>query len=62
MSFTTVPTPLYGLYAERNGFGPFTVTLVFAAYGIGVLLGLLLLGHVSDHVGRRRVLVTVVAL
>ncbi len=62
MSFMTVPTPLYGLYEERNGFGAFTVTLVFAAYGVGVLLGLLLAGHVSDHVGRRRVLVWVVAL
>lgn len=62
MSFMTVPTPLYGLYEARDGFGAFTVTLVFAAYGVGVILGLLLLGHVSDHVGRRRLLVGVVAL
>ncbi|MEO9322139.1 MFS transporter [Nocardioides sp. C4-1] len=62
MSFMTLPTPLYGLYEERNGFGPFTVTVVFAAYGVGVLLGLLLAGHVADHVGRRRVLVWAVAL
>lgn len=31
ISFMTVPTPLYGLYEQRNGFGAFTVTLVFAA-------------------------------
>ncbi|WP_148616394.1 MFS transporter [Nocardioides rubriscoriae] len=62
MSFMTVPTPLYGLYEERNGFGPFTVTLVFAAFGAGVVLGLVLLGHVSDHVGRRRLLLGVVVL
>jgi MFS family permease len=62
MSFMTVPTPLYGLYEARDGFGPFTVTLVFAAYGVGVLLGLLLVGHVSDHIGRRRVLVWVVGV
>ncbi len=62
MSFMTVPTPLYGLYSERDGFGTFTVTLIFAAYGVGVVAGLLLLGHVSDHVGRRPVVVAVVAL
>ncbi len=61
MSFMTVQTPLYGLYSERDGFGTFTVTLVFAAYGLGVVVGLLLLGHVSDHVGRRPVVVAVVA-
>ena len=62
MSFMTVPTPLYGLYEERNGFGTFTVTLVFAAYGLGVIVGLLTAGHVSDHVGRRPVVVAVVVL
>lgn len=62
MSFMTVPTPLYGLYEARDGFGPFTVTLVFAAYGVGVVAGLVLAGHVSDHVGRRRVLLGVVVL
>lgn len=62
MSFMTVPTPLYGLYEQRDGFGAFTVTLVFAAYGVGVLVGLLLAGHVSDHLGRRPVLLAVVAL
>ncbi|WP_139979502.1 MFS transporter [Nocardioides litoris] len=62
MSFMTVPTPLYGLYEQRDGFGAFTVSLVFAAYGVGVVAGLVLAGHVSDHVGRRPVLVGVVAL
>ncbi|GAA5147158.1 MFS transporter [Nocardioides marinquilinus] len=62
MSFMTVPTPLYALYAERDHFGAFTTTLVFAAYGAGVLVGLVLTGHVSDHVGRRPVALAVVAV
>lgn len=62
MSFMTVPTPLYGLYEQRDGFGTFTVTLVFAAYGLGVVVGLLLVGHVSDHVGRRPVVAVVVVV
>lgn len=62
MSFMTLPTPLYGLYEQRNKFGDFTVTLVFAAYGIGVILGLILMGHVSDHIGRRPVLIGAASL
>ena len=62
MSFMTVQTPLYGVYEQRDGFGTFMVTLVFAAYGLGVILGLVLAGHVSDHVGRRPVVVAVVLL
>ena len=62
MSFMTVQTPLYGLYEQRDGFGTFMVTLVFAAYGLGVVLGLVLAGHVSDHVGRRPVVVAVVVV
>ncbi|MCW2812215.1 MAG: transporter [Friedmanniella sp.] len=62
MSFMTVPTPLYGLYSQRDGFGTFTITLIFAAYGLGVIVGLLFAGHVSDHLGRRPVVLTVVVV
>ncbi|KNB53121.1 MFS transporter [Streptomyces caatingaensis] len=54
---TTAPTPLYPLYGEEFGFTPFTVTVVFAVYAVGVVLGLLLLGRLSDQIGRRPVLV-----
>jgi MFS family permease len=57
MAFSTVPTPLYVLYARRDGFGSFTITVVFAAYVGGVLASLFLAGHVSDWIGRRRVIV-----
>lgn len=57
MALTTLPTPLYPLYQQRDGFNTFTITLIFAVYGVGVMLGLYLLGHVSDWLGRRRVLI-----
>lgn len=57
MSFTTIPTPLYPLYQEREGFPDVMVTVIFAAYGVGVLIGLLLAGHISDQLGRRRMIV-----
>jgi predicted MFS family arabinose efflux permease len=56
MASSTLPTPLYPLYQREDGFGPLTVTVVFATYAVGVLAALFLGGHVSDWLGRRRVL------
>jgi MFS family permease len=57
MATSALPTPLYGLYQQRDGFSTLTVTLIFAAYAVGVALSLFLVGHVSDWRGRRAVLV-----
>ncbi|MGN6446733.1 MFS transporter [Amnibacterium sp.] len=54
MAFTTIPTPLYAIYQQRDGFPTWVVTVVFAAYAVGVALSLYLVGHVSDWVGRKR--------
>ncbi|MDF3299327.1 MFS transporter [Streptomyces tropicalis] len=62
MAFSTVPTPLYPLYQVHDGFSTFTVTIVFAVYAVGVLVSLLLAGHVSDWLGRRTVLVAALLL
>ncbi|WP_435854623.1 MFS transporter [Streptomyces triculaminicus] len=56
MCGTTLPTPLYGLYQQELGFSSFVVTLIFAVYAVGVIVALLLLGQLSDSVGRRPVL------
>ena len=60
MAFSSAPAPLYVLYQQKDGFGPFTVTLVFATYAVGVMVSLILAGHVSDWMGRRRILVPAV--
>lgn len=62
MAFTTLPTPLYPLYQRLDGFPTFVITLIFAAYGVGVMGGLYLAGHVSDYLGRRRVLLAATAV
>lgn len=59
---TTLPTPLYPLYQHSLHFGELTVTVVFAAYAVGVLLALSLFGGLSDRIGRRPVLLTALAL
>jgi MFS family permease len=53
---TTLPTPLYPIYERTIGFSGLVVTVVFAAYAAGVIAALLLLGRLSDEVGRRPVL------
>lgn len=62
MAFTTVPTPIYRYYQERDGFPTFVITLIFAAYGIGVMIGLYFAGHLSDVHGRRRMLAVAIGL
>ena len=57
MAFTTVPTPLWSLFARRDGFSSLTITVAFAAYAVAVAISLLLAGHLSDVYGRRRLLV-----
>jgi MFS family permease len=56
MAVTTAPSPLYGLYQQRDGFSTFTITLIFASYSLGSTSSLFLLGHMSDWFGRKRVL------
>jgi len=57
---SSVPTPLYPLYQAEWGFTPITVTIVFAVYAVAVLASLLVAGSLSDHVGRRPVLLAAV--
>jgi len=62
MALGTVPSPLYGLYRERDGFSTFTITLIFGAYSLGTAVSLFLAGHVSDWYGRKVTLVPGIAL
>jgi predicted MFS family arabinose efflux permease len=56
MALGTVPSPLYGLYQDRDGFSLFMVTVSYAVYAVGVIGALLLAGQLSDLYGRRRLL------
>jgi MFS family permease len=60
MAFSAVPTPLYALYQDRDGFPTFMITVIFAAYAIGVMLSLYFFGHVSDWIGRRRIILAAI--
>ena len=56
MASTTLPTPLYPYYQRHFGFALLMTTVIFSAYGIGVLGTLLLAGNLSDRTGRRPVM------
>ena len=56
LASSSAPTPLYALYQSEWGFSAITTTVVFGVYAIAVLAALLVAGSLSDHIGRRPVL------
>jgi MFS family permease len=62
LAASAAPTPLYSVYAGEWGFSPITTTVVFGIYALAVLAGLLTVGSVSDHIGRRPVLLVAIAV
>jgi hypothetical protein len=54
---SAAPTPLYAVYRAEWGFSPTMLTLAFGIYAIAVLCALLVAGRLSDHIGRRPVLI-----
>jgi predicted MFS family arabinose efflux permease len=57
LASSAAPTPLYAIYQAKWGFSAVTVTVVFGVYAVAVLASLLVFGSLSDHVGRRPVLI-----
>src|SRR5580700_4258261 len=62
LAASAAPTPLYAIYQARWHFTPITTTVVFGVYAVAVLASLLTLGKLSDHVGRRPVLLAALAV
>jgi MFS family permease len=54
---SAVPSPIYPVYAAEWHLTPLMLTGVFAIYVAGLLASLLIAGRLSDHVGRKPVLV-----
>jgi hypothetical protein len=62
LAASAAPTPLYRVYQARWGFSASTLTAVFAVYVLFLLMTVLIFGSLSDHVGRRRVIITALAI
>jgi len=62
LAASSVPSPRYRLYQDAFGFSPLVLTLVFAIYPLALLVALVLVGPISDHLGRRPVILAALAL
>ncbi|TMV81203.1 MFS transporter [Thioclava sp. BHET1] len=62
LASAAAPTPLYRHYAMAFGLGPGALTLIFAVYALSLLVALLTVGALSDHIGRRPVILAATLL
>ncbi|MBA2961649.1 MULTISPECIES: MFS transporter [Ramlibacter] len=58
----SAPTPLYPVYQRLWGFSAIEVAAVFASYAVVLLATLLVTGRLSDHIGRRPVVIAAALL
>lgn len=56
------PLPLFTIYQAQWGFSTGVLTVIYAAYTVGVVAAVLLLGPLSDTLGRKRVLLPAIAV
>lgn len=57
MMGASAPSPFYPVLAAEIGFDAIVISAVFAVYAIALLLALLTAGSLSDHIGRRPVVI-----
>jgi MFS family permease len=57
LAISGIPSPLYDSYQREWGFSPLTLTVVFAIYALAALAALLVVGKLSDSIGRKPVLI-----
>jgi MFS family permease len=62
LAASSAPTPLYAAYQAAWHFSPITTTVVFGVYALTVLAALLVAGSLSDHIGRRPILLATITL
>ncbi len=58
----SVPSPLFVVFQRRWGFSPGMLTVAFSIYSLVLLVTLLVAGSLSDHLGRKPVIVAALAI
>lgn len=56
------PIPLYNVYRAEDGFTNAGISMAVVAYAIGTIAALLVLGRLSNHLGRRLTAITSLSL
>lgn len=62
MAAASAPAPLYQIYQRLWHFSPVILTLIFATYAFLLLLSLIVVGALSDFIGRRPVILLAISL
>ncbi|HEY4200336.1 MAG TPA: MFS transporter [Devosiaceae bacterium] len=52
-STAAAPIPLYNIYRLEDGFSNFDISMAIVTYSLGTMAALLVLGRLSNHLGRR---------
>src|SRR3954469_22821983 len=47
------PIPLYNIYRSEDGFTNLGISMAIVTYSLGTIIGLLVLGRLSNHLGRK---------
>ena len=50
---SAAPIPLYNIYRADEGFTNFAISMAIVTYSVGTIAALLVLGRLSNHLGRR---------
>jgi MFS family permease len=58
----TIPTPLYGIYRVEFALSQISITLIYAAYSVGVVPTLFFFGPLGDAYGRKPLLILAVII
>lgn len=56
------PAPLLPIYQHQWGFPPWMLTLTFGVYAFSLLVAIMVIGSLSDHVGRRPLMIAALAI
>ena len=56
------PAPLLPIYQHQWGFPPWMLTLAFGVYAFSLLVAIMVIGSLSDHVGRRPLMIAALAI
>ena len=51
MAFATLPSPLYGLYRERDDLSAFTITIVYAIWAASTIAALIAVPFIAERIG-----------
>lgn len=56
------PTPLLPIYQHQWGFQPSVLALAFGVYAFSLLVSIVVIGSLSDHIGRRPMIIGALAI